>query len=86
MPYLRHKPTGDLYISTTLLLARTDMEEISNKQAAGIKSAHTREARLALANSKPAKVTVEPADEPKAEKKVDKKAAKKEAAESDKAE
>lgn len=49
MPYLRHKPTGDLYISTALLLARTDMEEITDKQAAGVKSAQTREARLALA-------------------------------------
>ncbi len=47
--YLRHKPTGDLYIATDLLLARTDMEEITAKQAAGIKSATTREKRLSLA-------------------------------------
>lgn len=45
MPYLRHKPTGDLYVSTPLLLDRGDMEEITNKQAAGIKSAATRVAK-----------------------------------------
>ena len=68
MPYLRHKPTGDLYISTALLIARTDMEEVTNKQAAGIKSAKTREARLALATEK-VEAKVEAATEPEAVKK-----------------
>jgi len=79
--YLRHKPTGDLYISTALLLQRTDMEEITSKQAAGVKSARTREARLALATEvaeEPEVETIaeEPVAEPAPAKKVKKTAVK----------
>jgi hypothetical protein len=34
MAMLRHKPTGDLYVSTTSLLARGDMEVVAEEVVA----------------------------------------------------
>ena len=34
MAMLRHKPTGDLYVSTTALLARGDMEVVAEEVVA----------------------------------------------------
>ena len=47
MAYLRHKPTGDVYIATAPLLERTDMEEMSDTEVAkhfGVEEAPEKEA------------------------------------------
>ena len=45
--YLRQTPSGDLYIWTAAYAKRDDMEEVSDKTAAGVKSANTRAAKQA---------------------------------------
>ena len=62
--YLKHKPTGDIYIATSLLMARTDMIELTAKEAGYFTGAQKRKENAAKAKTKPkAKAVQEPAKE-----------------------
>lgn len=62
--YLKHKPTGDIYIATALLMERNDMVELTAREVGYLTGAQKRKENAGKAKTKPkAKVVQEPAKE-----------------------
>jgi hypothetical protein len=55
--YLKHKPTGDIYIATALLMDRNDMVELTAKEIGYITGAAKRKEKAAATKAEPVKET-----------------------------
>ena len=61
--YLKHKPTGDIYIATALLMERNDMVELTAREVGYLTGAQKRKENAGKAKTKP-KAKEDVADSP----------------------